>query len=210
MMRFGDAANVRFCVCAGAEEAGRARRGDVWRKPESAGSLQQEIDRLRQELTHERSEKMSLEQTASSLENALQFSKKKVNEQRETITRLEGDVRKAQSLAPCLKEILSGMSGARRAHTHTPSSCARANSASDFSSADGACAQSPRGTTWRRRWRSSASSRDCRLSATRLSRCRTARTRIARARARRGTGRESSTEWSPAFIIIPFLFTRGN
>lgn len=93
------------------EESGstRSTRHDSSRKQETVGSLQQEIGRLRQELTQERSEKMSLEQTASSLENALQFSKKKVNEQKETITRLESDVRKAQSLAPCLKEILSGM-----------------------------------------------------------------------------------------------------
>lgn len=88
--------------------SGRSDRRDAARKQETVGSLQQEIGRLRQELTQERSEKMSLEQTASSLENALQFSKKKVNEQKETISRLENDVRKAQSLAPCLKEILSG------------------------------------------------------------------------------------------------------
>lgn len=87
---------------------GRAERRDALRKLDTLNSLQQEVARLRQILTQERSERMSLEQAASSLQNALQFSKKKVNEQKETINRLESDVQKAQSLAPCLKEILSG------------------------------------------------------------------------------------------------------
>lgn len=59
-------------------------------------------------LAQERSERMSLENAATSLQNALQTSRQKVNEQKETISRLEDDVQKAQSVAPCLREIING------------------------------------------------------------------------------------------------------
>lgn len=137
-----------------------ADRRDDTRKA-GTSVLQQEIERLRLELSAERAQKMCLEQTTSSLQNALSFSKKKVNEQQETISRLEGDVRRAQSLAPCLKEILSG--------TFV---CARTLVSGGMT--DGT--QSLRDTMALRNSPLNASFRACRLNATRLLKCRNALT----------------------------------
>lgn len=67
----------------------------------------EETEFLRHQVAQERAQKAALEHMVGSLRNALTFSKRKVDEQNAAIERLEGEVRIAHSLAPCLKEIVS-------------------------------------------------------------------------------------------------------